>query len=305
MDSDHGFRIARQAGERGVGRLVFPLVFIAFLALLGFMAQPLLFSAGATDASGPPPVFLGVLGVLAAIALFVLVTDVRRRVRRNSAWGRAARGAVTLTLRGEVVAKQRTVAGRPMRTAVVQHGGEPRYLHLLFATGAPAGTLRQGPITVEFFAGDDVEGPARILLPDGRTSWAFASRLGGQPPEDGRRTGSWGAGATGSMTGAGAGAVVPAVIVGGPGSSDDEPDRSREDDGSGAGLGDGTGESVWSGDDGWTGGSSWGGDSTWSGADGGSGGGGAWSGGDSGGGWSGGDPGGFSGGDSGGGGGGS
>jgi hypothetical protein len=299
MDTDHGFRTARQTGERGVGRLVFPLVFIAFLALLGFMAQPLLLSDG--GASGTSPVFLGVLGLLAAIALFVLVRDVRRRVRRNSAWGRAAQGAVTLTLRGEAVAKQRTVAGRPMRTVVVPHGGEPRYLHLLFATGAPAGTVRQGPITVEFFAGDDVEGPARILLPDGRTSWAFASRLGGQAPVDGRRTGSWGA--AGSATGAGAGAVIPAVMIGGPGSGDDDLDRSREDDGSGAGLGDGTSESVWSGDDGWTGGSSWSGDSTWSGADGGSGGGGGggWSGGDSGGGWSGGDAGG-GGGDSGGGG---
>ncbi|WP_454855864.1 hypothetical protein [Promicromonospora soli] len=294
MDSDPGFRAARQAGERGVGRLVFPLVFIVLLALLGFM---FLFSDG--GASGTSPVFLGVLGLLAAIALFVLVRDVRRRVRRNSAWSRAARGAVTLTLRGEAVGKQRTVAGRPMRTVVVQHGGEPRYLHLLFATGVPAGTVRQGPITVEFFARDDVEGPARILLPDGRTSWAFASRLGGQAPVDGRRTGSWGAAAGATGAGAtGAGAAMPATLIGGPGSGDDDPDRGREHDGSAAGGG--TIESVWSGDDGWTGGSSWSGDSTWSGADGSSGGGGGWSGGDSGGGWSGG---GWSGGDVGGGGG--
>lgn len=291
MDSDQGFRAARQAGERGPGRLVFPLVLIAFLALLGFVAQPFPFADD--GGSGTSPVFLGVLGLLAAIALFVLVRDVRRRVRRNNAWGRAAKGAAALTLSGAVVAKQRTVAGRPMRTVVVQHGGGQRYVHLLFATGAPAGALRQGPVTVEFFAGNDVEGPARILLPDGRVAWAFASRLGGPAPVGNRRSGS--RGMTGSARGASAGAVIPAASIAAPAVGDDA-DRSREDDGSGLG------ESVWSGDDGWTGGSSWGGDPTWTGADGGSGGGSAWSGGDFGAGWSGGDFGG-GGGDSGGGGG--
>lgn len=293
MSSDQDFRAARKAGARSVGGVIFLLV---FLAVLGFMAQPSLFF----DGSGPPPVFLGVLGLLAAVALFMLVIDVRRRVRRGSAWGRAARGAVTLTLRGQAVGKERKVSGRHMRTVVVEHGGEQRYLHLLFAKGGSAGAIRKGPVTVEFFAGDDVEGPARILLPNGRSVWAFTSRLGGRAPVGDRLAGS--RGGTSSLTDASAGPMVVPAVVGGYGLGDDGPDRNPDDLAPGAGSGD----SVWSGGDGWSGGSSWGGDSTWSGSDGGSssgGGGGGWSGGDSGGGgWSGGDFGG-GGGDSGGGGG--
>jgi len=291
MNSDQGFRAARKAGARGAGRLVLPLVFLALAAVL---AQPL--TSG--DGSETSPLRVGVLVLVVGVGLVRLVVEVRRLARNRGLWGRAARGAVSLTLRGEAVAKRRNVSGRPMRTVVVQHGGERQYLHLLFAKGAPADTLRQGPVTVEFFAGNDVEGPARILLPDGRTLWAFTSRLGARPPVDGRRGTR---AATSSSTDASAGAVVPAVIVGGYGVGDG-PDRSREDPGPDTGFGDGTGESTWTGGDGWTGGGSWGSDSTWSGSDGG-GGGGSWSGGDSGGGgWSGGDSGG-GGGDSGGGGG--
>jgi hypothetical protein len=222
-----------------------------------------------------------------------------------------------------------------MRTVVVEHRGQRRYLHLLFAKDAPAGTMGQGPVTVEFFAGDDAEGPARLLLPGGRTLWAFTGRLGevarpssaagrrsdtrpdtrpGSRPETAGNTSS------GSTSDGGAGLMVPAIVHGtGPRDGRDgrgEPEPSGTEP-SGTGLpgtgpsgtgssGAGSHDSVWSGGDGWTGGSSWGGDPTWTGSDGVGGGGHTGGGSDSGGGgWfgGGGDSGGWSGGDSGGGGG--
>jgi hypothetical protein len=280
MISDPIFRAARKAGARGIGRVLVPLVLLVILALV----------AGQFSALGDSGLGLSVGVVAAALVVLILFRETRRLLRNRAAWSRAARGAVSLTLRGEAVAKQRTVAGRPMRTLVVQHGGKPHYLHLLFAKGAPADTMRQGPVTVEFFATDDAEGPARLLLADGRTLWAFTSRLGDRLPADERRGARRGARRRSSRsTEAGSGAIAPAVV----GNGTQDLDRDRD----GAGPDDVPGDSVWSGSDGWTGGSSWGGDSTWSGSDGGSGGGdGGWSGG----GWSGGDSGG-GGGDSGGG----
>jgi hypothetical protein len=240
--------------------------------------------------------------IAAVVVVLILVREVRRLVRNRAGWSRAAAGAVSLTLRGEAVAKQRTVAGRPMRTVLVHHRGEPRYLHLLFAKDAPADTMRQGLVTVEFFATDDAEGPARLLLADGRTLWAFTSRLGDQlPADDPRATRRWSTRSTDD----GAAMMAPTAVVGnGPQDEDRERDAAGRDDGPDTGSGDsaGTDDSVWSGSDGWTGGGSWSGDPTWSSSDGGStggtgdGGGGGWSGG----GWSGGDSGG-GGGDSGGG----
>lgn len=317
MNSDPGFRAARKAGAQGTFRLVFPLVFLGFLVLF---AGP-----SSDDGFGAPTPFLVVVGIAAVIVLLIFVRGARRWARNRAAWSRAARGAVSLTLRGEAVAAERTVSGRPMRTVVVEHRGSRQYLHLLFAPGAPVSIMGPGWVTVEFFAGDDAEGPARLLLADGRTLWAFSARLGAavaQPRSRARRsTDATAAGATDD----GAGLMVPAVVV--PGGSD----RGRGDDGPGdpdpspsatenGGSSD-TGSSnagsasaaassaaassaVWAGGDGWTGGSSWGGDPTWSGSDGGSSSGGSGSS-DGGGGWfsGGGDSGGWSGGDSGGGGG--
>jgi hypothetical protein len=285
MSSDQDFRAARRAGARGLGRLAFPVAVLAVAALF----------AGPLTSGEPSPLYLGIVTLVAGFGLVRLVIEVSRLARNRGIWARAARGAVSLTLRGEAVAKKRNVSGRPMRTVVVQHRGERQYLHLLFAKGGRAETLRQGPVTVEFFTGNDVHGPARLLLPDGRTLWAFTSRLGARPPVNGRRAGA--RTATSSSTDAGAGAVV----VGGYGLGDDGAVRNREVPA--PDNGDGTGESTWTGGDGWTGGGSWGSDSTWSGGGSDGGGGGGWFGGDSGGGgWSGGDSGG-GGGDSGGGGG--
>lgn len=114
--------------------------------------------------------------------------------------------------------------------------------------------MGQGPVTVGFFAGDDVGGPARILLPDGRTLWAFTSRLGARPPVDDRPTSV--RRATGTTNDASSAAIVPAAVIGGHGLHDGDPDRD--------GFGDGTGESSWAGSDGgggWSGGGWSGGDS--------------------------------------------
>ncbi|MFI2364176.1 hypothetical protein [Promicromonospora sp. NPDC019610] len=309
MITDPGFRAARKAGSPGVFRLLFPLVFLGLLVLF---AGP--FSSA--DGAGTPTPFLVVAGIAALIVLWIFARGARRWARNRGAWSRAARGAVSLTLNGEAVAAQRKVSGRPMRTVVVEHRGHQQYLHLLFPQDAPVDTIVPGRVTVELFAGDTVEGPARLLLADGRTLWAFTSQLGtrAQPKPRATRSGTT-SGLTGTASDGSAALLVPATSVpAAPG------DRGRGDDGGGDGPGDMPGGAVpsadpsasatWSGGDGWTGGSSWGGDSTWTGSDGGgaghggpggSGDGGGWfGGGDSGGGWSGGDSGG-GGGDSGGG----
>lgn len=307
MSFDPGFRAARRAGSHGVFRLVLPLVFLGFLVLL---AGPVS-SAGSF---GTPTPFLVVAGIAALIVLWIFVKGARRWARNRGAWSRAARGAVSLTLNGEAVAAQREVSGRPMRTVVVEHRGHQHYLHLLFPKDAPADTMVPGRVTVEFFAGDAVEGPARLLLADGRTLWAFTSQLGTRALPKTRATRSSGTTsdtASGTSSDGSAALLVPATFEpGAPG------DRGRGTDGRGDGVGDGPGDAVpspafspdpsanatWSGGDGWTGGSSWGGDSTWTGSDGG-GSGHAGGGGDGGGWFGGGDSGGWSGGDSGGGGG--
>ncbi|MGW2091097.1 hypothetical protein [Promicromonospora sukumoe] len=326
MNSDPGFRAARKAGARGTFGMAFPLLFLGFLV---FFAG----SFASDDGSGAPTAYVVVAWVAAVIVLLIFVRGARRWARNRAAWSRAARGAVSLTLRGEAVAAERTVSGRPMRTVVVEHRGKRQYLHLLFAPGAKAKIPGPGWVTVEFFAGDDAEGPARLTLADGRTLWAFSARLGAtvaQPRSRARRSTD----ATAAGADDGAGLMVPAVVVpghddrdrddDGPGDPDPSPSATENGGSSNAGSSD-TGSSnsgsssaaassvaashaaassaVWAGGDGWTGGSSWGGDPTWSGSDGGSGGSGSNS--DGGGGWfsGGGDSGGWSGGDSGGGGG--
>lgn len=309
MITDPGFRAARKAGSPRMFGLLFPLVFLGFLV---FLAGP--FSSD--DGSGPPTAFLVVAGIAALIVLWIFVKGVRRWARNRGAWSRAARGAVSLTLNGEAVAAQRKVSGRPMRTVVVEHRGHQQYLHLLFPQDAPVDAMVPGRVTVEFFAGDTVEGPARLLLADGRTLWAFTSQLGTRAEPKRRATRS---GTTPGTSSDGSGALLlPATLGSGtPGAPGD--DRGRGGDGAGDGPGGGLGDAVpsaasspdpsasaaWSGGDGWTGGSSWGGDSTWTGSDGGGGGAGHGGGGGDGGGWfgGGGDSGGWSGGDSGGGGG--
>ncbi|MFD6446868.1 hypothetical protein ACFWEJ_17305 [Promicromonospora sp. NPDC060204] len=305
MITDPGFRAARKAGSPRMFGLLFPLVFLGFLV---FLAGP--FSSD--DGSGPPTAFLVVAGIAALIVLWIFVKGVRRWARNRGAWSRAARGAVSLTLNGEAVAAQRKVSGRPMRTVVVEHRGHQQYLHLLFPQDAPVDTMVPGRVTVEFFAGDTVEGPARLLLADGRTLWAFTSQLGTRAQPKSRATRSSDARSattTGTASDGSAALLVPATF--GPAAPGD---RGRGGDGVGEGGGDGLGGGVpsqdpsasaaWSGGDGWTGGSSWGGDSTWTGSDGGGGGGAGHGGGGDGGGWfGGGDSGGWSGGDSGGGGG--
>ncbi|GHH77898.1 hypothetical protein [Promicromonospora soli] len=238
MTSDPGFPSARTAGARGIRRLVYPLVFLAFLGLL---VVPSLFWGDGFEA---PPLFLGVVGIMAGVGLLVFFVEVRRQARNHGAWDRAARGAVSLTLRGHAVAKQRKVSGQPMRTVVVLHGGEHRYLHLLFAKEAPTRILRQGPVTVELFAGPDVKGPARLLLPNGGTLWAFTTRLGERPNTGSRASGS-----------------------------------SHDSSSAWSGADGWTGGSSWGGDSGWSGsgsagGSSDGGGGGWSGGDSGGGGGG-------------------------------
>ncbi len=324
MNSDPGFRAARKAGARGTFGMVFPLLFLGFLVF---------FASSFSPDDGAPTAYLVVAWAAAAIVLLIFLRGARRWARNRAAWSRAARGAVSLTLRGEAVAAERTVAGRPMRTVVVEHRGKRQYLHLLFAPGAKAKIPGPGWVTVEFFAGDDAEGPARLTLADGRTLWAFSSRLGAaaaQPRSRARRSTD----ATAAGTDDGAGLMVPAVVLpggsdrgrGDDGPGDPEPSPSATENGGSSDTGSSSSGSsssgsssatvptaaassaaassaVWAGGDGWTGGSSWGGDPTWSGSDGGSSGGGA-GGSDGGGGWfSGGDSGGWSGGDSGGGGG--
>lgn len=302
MSFDPGFRAARKAGAHGTFRMVFPLVFLGFLVLF---AGP--FSSG--DGFGTSTPFLVVAGIAALIVLSIFAKGVQRWARNRGAWSRAARGAVSLTLRGEAVAERREVSGRPMRTVVVEHRGHQQYLHLLFPQDAPVDIMGPGRVTVEFFAGDDVVGPARLLLADGRTLWAFTSRLGARP-KPGPRAGTNRSAATSSDTSdGGAGLMVPALV----GGTRSHEDRDRGDDGAGDGPGvpepsaSAAADSTWSGGDGWTGGSSWGGDATWTGSDGGGashtgggGDGGGWFGGGDSGGWSGGDSGG-GGGDSGGG----
>ncbi|GAA2231510.1 hypothetical protein GCM10010413_31920 [Promicromonospora sukumoe] len=308
MNSDPGFRAARKAGARGTFGMVFPLLFLGFLV---FFAG----SFASDDGSGAPTAYVVVAWVAAVIVLLIFVRGARRWARNRAAWSRAARGAVSLTLRGEAVAAERTVSGRPMRTVVVEHRGKRQYLHLLFAPGAKAKIPGPGWVTVEFFAGDDAEGPARLTLADGRTLWAFSSSLGAavaQPRSRARR--STDATPVGADDG---GLMVPAAVV--PGLDDDhgrgddrpgDPDPSpsptenggssntgssntgSSDTGSSSSGSSSAGSSsagastaaasgaaassaVWAGGDGWTGGSSWGGDPTWSGSDGGSGGGGA------------------------------
>ncbi|MFI8527850.1 hypothetical protein ACIGB8_25545 [Promicromonospora sukumoe] len=304
MNSDPGFRAARKAGARGTFGMVFPLLFLGFLV---FFAG----SFASDDGSGAPTAYVVGAWVAAVIVLLIFVRGARRWARNRAAWSRAARGAVSLTLRGEAVAAERTVSGRPMRTVVVEHHGKRQYLHLLFAPGAKAKIPGPGWVTVEFFAGDDAEGPARLTLADGRTLWAFSSHLGAavaQPRSRARRSTD----ATPVVADDGAGLMVPAVVV--PGLDDDhgrgddrpgDPDPSpsptenggSSDTGSSSSGSSGAGSSsagsssaaaptaaasgaaassaVWAGGDGWTGGSSWGGDPTWSGSDGGSGSGGA------------------------------
>ena len=320
MTSDPGFRAARKAGAQGAFRLFLPPLFL--LGFLVVLAGP--FSSG--EGSGRSTPFLVVAVVVAVIVLLIFATRARRWSRNRNAWSRAARGAVSLTLRGEAVAAERTVSGRPMRTVVVEHRGSRQYLHLLFAPGAPVQIMGPGWVTVEFFAGDDAEGPARLLLADGRTLWAYSARLGaaaGQPRSRTQRSSDT------TMVGTtddGAGAAVPAVVPGlhggdrgrgedRPGDPDPSPSATEHGGASSSSAGSSTAaasgaaasgaaasSAVWAGGDGWTGGSSWGADPTWTGSAGGSGGGGSGS--DGGGGWfSGGDSGGWGGGDSGGGGG--
>lgn len=221
MISDPGFRAARKAGAQGAFRLFFPPLFL--LGFLLLVAGP--FSAG--DGVGVSTPFLVVAVIVGVIVLLIFGTRARRWSRNRGAWSRAARGAVTLTLRGEAVGAERKVSGRPMRTVVVEHRGSRQYLHLLFAPGAPVHVMGPGWVTVEFFAGDDAEGPARLLLADGRTLWAFSARLGAvaaEPRSRARRSSDTTAvGATDD----GAGFVLPAVVI--PG-LDGDHDRGRGDD---------------------------------------------------------------------------
>jgi hypothetical protein len=306
MIADPGFRAARKAGSPGLFRLLFPLVFLGFLVLF---AGP--FSSA--DGLATPTPFLVVAGIAALVVLWIFVKGARRWARNRGAWSRAARGAVSVTLSGEAVAAQREVSGRPMRTVVVEYRGHQQYLHLLFPKDAPVDTMVPGRVTVEFFAGDAVEGPARLLLADGRTLWAFTSQLGTRTQPKSRATRSSGTrSSTTPGTSSDGSAALLAPVTFGPAAPGH---RDRDDDGGDAGLGDAvpspapspdaSTSAAWSGGDGWTGGSTWGGDSTWTGSDGaggghGGGGSGGWFGGGDSGGWSGGDSGG-GGGDSGGG----
>lgn len=306
MSFDPGFRAARKAGTRGLSGVILPLLFLGFLA---FFFQAIV--GDVRDGLDAPWMLFVVWVFMAGVGVAMLVTQLRRLVRSRAAWSRAGRGAVSLTLPGVAVARARTVAGRPMRTVVVRHRGEERYLHLLFAQGARTGDLGPGSVTVEFFDGDEPEGPARLLPAGGRTLWAFTSRLGRRTPAElrgetrhrpGRATDDGGAQV--ATAGAAGTAAYPGDLARPhqrtPGDAPDDQeipgdgipgDGVPSDGWSGSGRDD-----VWSGSDGWSGGGSWGGDPTWSGSDGGAG----WSGGDSGG-WGGGDSGGGS--DSGGGGG--
>ncbi|WP_036961806.1 hypothetical protein, partial [Promicromonospora kroppenstedtii] len=217
MTSDPGFRAARKAGAQSAFRLFFPPLF--FLGFLVLFAGP--FWSGEEFGRSTP--FLVVAVTIGVIVLLIFGTRARRWSRNRSAWSRAARGAVSLTLRGEAVAAERKVSGRPMRTVVVEHRGSRQYLHLLFVPGAPVHMMGPGWVTVEFFAGDDAEGPARLLLADGRTLWAFSARLGtvaAEPRSRARRSSD--ATAVGT-TDDGAGPMVPAVVA--PGLDGEERGR--------------------------------------------------------------------------------